>query len=614
MTQVFPHSSFLSAASLRILITATAVLLCIGMQWFPVSENTHFADEWLRDYFVRLQASDRAEHRVAVVDIDEASLAAIGPWPWSRAQITTLLESLLSDYGASGVALDMVLPEHADEAGDAGLASLARYGQVVMAQAFDYVSRPAPLRVGSLAGGVPVVGESNAPVANGFIANHAGLGQARLAGNIGFIPDEDGVLRRLPMITVFEGHEYPALSLALFKCCAIADGVAGSGAQNVEPFSRIPFSRNWSAYTVVSAADILNLRAPVTALSGRLILVGSSALGLSDRVATPLSTSTAGVMVHASQVSALLDAQAGVAPARWPGRWVAAAFSMLVAALAVYTFPRFSAASNMALLGGASLAWMGMAYLFVPHDAYFSLSGPLLTNLFLLVVAVPFDWQVAQRESHQLLATLRQYVAKSVVDELLRSKVKDPLAPVQREVTTLIADMEGYTGQVESLSMNEAVQLTRDFLDCLTRPVLKMGGTLDKYTGDGLVAFWGAPLPVAEHADLALDAAQQILLEVERFSLSRQKAGKPPLRVRIGVESGIAMAGDFGSSSRSIYTAVGDCVNIASRLQVLARDFPHDIVIGQGTVSCAKRHRFSLLGEVTLRGKVLPTTLYALEA
>ena len=380
-----------------------------------------------------------------------------------------------------------------------------------------------------------------------------------------------------------------------------------------ETFSRIPFSRGWPAYTVVPAADILNLRAPAAVVSGRLVLVGSSALGLSDRVATPLTASTAGVLVHAAQLSALLDRQAGAAPAHWPGRWIAVFFSLLVAGLAVYTFPRLPAVSNVALLGGTALLWLGLAYAISPHDAHFSAAGPLLSNLFLLMVAVPFDWQVTQRESRQLLGTLRQYVAKSVVDELLRSKVKDPLAPVRREVTTLIADMEGYTGQVESLTVEEAAQLTHDFLDCLTRPVLEKGGTLDKYTGDGLVAFWGAPLPVAEHADLALDAAQQIVQEVRRLSLTRQQSGKPQLRVRIGIESGTAMAGDFGSSSRSIYTAVGDSVNIAARLQVMARDFPYDIIVGQGTVAQAVRHRFKLLGEEVLRGKGKPTMLYTLE-
>lgn len=614
MAHSSPRSLPLSTAVLRLTIAVAAVALSAGMQWLPAPGNAYFANEWLRDRFIRLHASDEAERRMTVVDIDEASLAAMGPWPWPRTRVAALLETLLLDYDARGVALDMVLPEPADTQGDARLASLAQHGPVVMAQAFDYVSRPVPLRVGALAGGISATRQEQAVEASGFIANHAGLAQAGVTGSIGFVPDDDGVLRRLPMWTAFGERQYPSLSLALFNCCAHGGGVDKAGEPPGEAFSRIPFSRNWPAYTVVPAADVLNLRAPASAVSGRLVLVGSSALGLSDRVATPLTASTAGVMVHAAQLSALLDWQADTAPEHWPGRWIAVVFSLLVAGLAVYTFPRLSAVSNMALLGGTALAWLGLAYAISPHDAYFSTTGPLLSNLFLLMVAVPFDWQVSQRESRQLLGTLRQYVAKSVVDELLRGKVKDPLAPVQCNVTTLIADMEGYTGHVESLSMKEAAQLTRDFLDCLTRPVLEKGGTLDKYTGDGLVAFWGAPLPVAEHADLALDAAQLIVLEVRRLSLARQQAGKPPLRVRIGIESGIAMAGDFGTSFRSIYTAVGDSVNIAARLQVMARNFPYDIIVGQGTVAQAARHRFKLLGEEVLRGKEKPTTLYTLES
>ncbi len=614
MTRFSPHSLSLSTAALRVLIAVVAVVLSAWMQWLQPSSNSYFADEWLRDSFVRLHVSDEAERRIVVVDIDEASLAIAGPWPWPRARLAALLESLLSDYGARGVALDMVLPERADSDGDLRLAMLAQHGSVVLAQAFDYSSRSAPLRVGALAGGAPVSGFP-ALVATGFVANHSELAQATKVGNIGFVPDEDGMLRRLPMRTVFEGREYASLSQALFDCCPGAGSATGktNAVPADEAFARIPFSRDWSAYTVVSAADILNSRAPVAAVSGRLALVGSSALGLSDRVATPLSASTSGVLVHAAQLSALLDEHTGYAPGHWPGRWIAVVFSLLLAALAVYTFPRLSAVANMALLGGAALLWLALAYAISPHDAHFSVTGPLLSGLFLLVVAVPFDWQMSQRESRKLLGTLRQYVAKSVVEELLRSKVKNPLAPVQRDVTTLIADMEGYTEQVESLTIVEAAQLTRDFLDCLTRPVLEKGGTLDKYTGDGLVAFWGAPLPIDDHADLALDAALQIVQEVQHLSLVRELAGKPPLRVRIGIESGVAMAGDFGTSFRSIYTAVGDSVNVASRLQEIARDFPHDIIVGQDTVPQSKRHRFKLLGEVALRGKAKPTTIYTLE-
>jgi len=603
-------------ATLRVLIAVLAIVLCVWLQLMPESSRSNASDEWLRDQIIRLHASDIPEQRIVVVDIDEASLTAAGPWPWPRTRLAALLESLLVDYAVKGIALDIVLPEHADAAGDARLAALAQHGPVVLAQVFDYVPRPVPLRVGTLAGGTLDVGREPVATAIGFVANHSGLALAKVTGNIGFVPDQNGMLRRLPMWTVFQGIQYPALSLALFDCCAAASNLSHprkAVESFTESFSRIPFSRNWSSYTVISAADILNLRTPATMLSGRLALVGSSALGLSDRVATPLSASTSGVLVHAAQLTTLLDRQSGNTPDRWLGQWIAVVFSLVVSALAIYSFPRLSAVFNMTLLGGMALVWLALAYLICPHDPHFSVSGPLLSIVFLLVVGVPFDWQVTQHESHQLLGTLRQYVAKSVVDELMRSDVKDPLAPVQREVTTLIVDMEGYTGHVESLPISDAAMLTRDFLDCLTRPVLNLGGTLDKYTGDGLVAFWGAPLPVAEHADLALDAAQQIIEEVRQLSMQRELDGKLPLRVRIGIESGLAMAGDFGSSSRSIYTAVGDSVNTASRLQVLARDFPYDIIVGQGTATLASQHRFKSLGEVVLRGKGKPTAIYALE-
>ena len=218
MTRFYPHSLLLSTAALRVLIAVVAVVLSAWMQWLQPSSNSYFADEWLRDYFVRLHVSDEAERRIVVVDIDEASLATAGPWPWPRARLAALLESLLSDYGARGVALDMVLSERADSDGDLRLAMLAQHGPVVLAQAFDYSSRSAPLRVGALAGGAPVSGFP-ALVANGFVANHSGLAQATKVGNIGFVPDEDGMLRRLPMRTVFEGREYASSTWRFHREC-----------------------------------------------------------------------------------------------------------------------------------------------------------------------------------------------------------------------------------------------------------------------------------------------------------------------------------------------------------------------------------------------------------
>ncbi len=602
-------------AALRWLIALSAIAVAVFLQWGVAAGQTAFADAWLRDHFIRWQASAVDDPRLLVVDIDEASLAALGPWPWPRQRIAALVEDLLTD-GARGVALDLVFPERGDPGGDMRLAMLAQHGPVVLGQAFDYVPRSLSLRVGKLAegGSTPDRGAAAVP-ATGYIANHAGLARARYVGNIGFVPDSDGMLRRLPLRTSFQGRLYPTLALALMECCAAPVGESGppggfSLKDEAGGFMPLRFSRAWSAYTVASALDILQGRSAAQ-VSGRLVLVGSSALGLTDRVSTPLSASTAGVMVHASALSSLLDARAHLQPAPWPGRWLAALFAALVVGLATISFPRLSALASVASLAAASLLWVLLAYDLSRHDAWFSTTGPLVTNLFLLAVAVPFEWQVSQRRSRRLLGTLHQYVASAVVDSLLRSSVKDPLLPQQADVTTLVADMQAYTSHVESLSVEAAAQLTREFLGCLTRPVLKHRGTLDKYTGDGLVAFWGAPLAQAGHADLALDAAKEILQEVARYNDVRRQSGLAPLRVRIGVESGPSMAGDFGTAQRSVYTAVGDSVNTASRLEQVARDMPYDVIIGPGAASRSTRHELIVLGEVTLRGKEKSTTLFA---
>lgn len=586
-------------------IALSAVLLTAGAPWLDHAAGTRYVDEWLRDRFLNWHTVSTPDPRILVVDIDESSLGKY-PWPWPRSRLADLVETLLAG-GARGVALDILQEKPGDAGGDLRMAMLAAHGPLVLAQLFDFARQPRPLRSGQLIGGTPAAPGADAS-ALGYIGSHAGLARAAHAGNIGVAPDPDGTLRRIPYYTWFEGRRYPALARALFDCCA------GGAALPAGPtgFQRIAYARDWSAYSGIKAADVLDLGVAPELLRGRLVLVGSSSLSLGDRIATPLGPSTAGLLVHAAVLGSLLDRQAGLAPAPWPGAWMALLFTICLVLLISYTLPRRSAAINVALLAGGSLAWLALAYAISPHDPAFSCSGPLLSNLFLLAVAVPFHWQLTQQKSRQLLGTLRQYVAKEVVDELLRSDLKDPLAPKQLQVTTLIADMEGYTTQVEALPVEEAARLTTEFLDCLTRPVLDKHGTLDKYTGDGLVAFWGAPLPNADHADLALDAAQAILREVRQLSARRVAQGKPPLRVRIGIESGLAMAGDYGTTFRSIYTAVGDSVNTASRLEQAARDFPHDVIIGAGTVARASRHQFTLLGERLLRGKEKPIQLYTL--
>jgi adenylate cyclase len=581
-------------------------------RWSRVGLNqvSFLPNEWLRDAFLRLQVSTAPEPRILVVDIDEASLGELGPWPWPRERLAHLVEILLTRYAARGVALDILLPAASNTEGDMRLALLAAHGPLVPAQAFDFDfagNRPQPVLDGYLGGAI--AGQAGGVPATGFIGNFPGLARAPHVGAIGFIPDADGALRHVPLVTRFGGKAYPALGLALVNCCTGRPPLAIENAG----LMRIPYTRDWRAYTVVSAGDILAQRIAPEGASERLVLIGSSSLGMGDRVSTPLAANRPGLGVQATILSALLDRQEGKQPAPWPGRLIACLFALASCIACTLAFPRLSAANCVLLLGASSALWLGVAYIVAPHDPVFAPVGPLGTNLFLLAVAVPYGWQQAQRRSRHLLQTLRQYVAPAVVEQLLRSEEEDPLRPRRCDVTTLVADMEGYTSQVETLPVEAAATLTRDFLDCLTGPVIDHQGTLDKYTGDGMMAFWGAPLPQAEHADLALDAARAIQVRVDELSASRVRQGYQPLRVRIGIESGAAMAGDFGTMFRSIYTAVGDGVNTAARLEQVARDFTHNVIIGPGTVERSRRHRFLALGERLLRGKERATPLYTFE-
>ena len=583
---------------MRVAIAAMALFATLALEWLPMLQNNLPAtDFWLRDMAIRMAASESAEDRLTVVDIDEASIQRLGPWPWPRDRIADLAELLLGHYGARNVALDMVLPEPGSAAGDGRLAALASHAPLVMAQALDYVPRSVPVRVGTVAGAMDKPPGERAVQATGHVANHAGFAGARCTGNIGFIPDRDGVLRQIPLLTQFDRKAYPALSLALLNCGGAAHDLP-TAAISGDGLWRLPFTRDWSAYTVIGAADILSESAPRPLLAGRYVIIGSSALGLSDRVATPLSASTSGTLVHAAALTALLDQHAGTAVPPWPGRLIASVFSLAIVGLALLGFSRLSAARSLSLLALAALVWLGLAMAVMHHDPFFSPSAPLLTLLILLAAAIPFEWGRTQWESRRLLDMFQHYVAPPVLDELLRARGRlDPLAPRYLEVTTLISDMEGYATLVEGHSLEEAVALTRGFLDCLTGPVLDHGGTLDKYTGDGLMAFWGAPLPMTDHADQALAAAREIRQRVAEFNQARVAAGKPAVRVRIGVESGLAVVGDLGTPFRSAYTAVGDSVNVASRLQELARDLPHDILVGSRAARLAQAQPLIPLGQ-----------------
>ena len=583
----------------RLGIGLVACLLTVSVEWLRPGFVVSF-DEAFRDIALQLWAKPQPEERLVVVDINEATLSDVGPWPWPRKKVADLVEILLSTYQARAVGLDIVFTEPGDSQGDTRLASLAAHAPLTLAQIFDYTQRSSPIMQGHLTGGVPSSqAVSGAIHAYGYIANHAGLSGARCLGDIGYQPDVDGVLRRLPARTRYLDQDYLDLASALLLCANPAMPLAHGDSLGMW---RIPYSHEQSAYTVISAIDILRETVPSNLIQGRYVLVGSSALGLGDRVSTPLAPVSAGVMVHAASLTGLLDLAEGRAQAPWSGRVWLLLWTLLSIGLAVYFISRLPAWGALLLLLGMVISWLGLAFAGIARQAEWSVTAPLWAYFFLVVVAVPHEWWQTQRQSRRLMATFSHYVAQPVLDEIVRLGLQHSLTPTLRDVTVLIADMEGYTHATSSMSLGDAATLTKDFLSCLTRPVLQSHGTLDKYSGDGLVAFWGAPLLCPDQADRAVSTGLAILEEVRQFNNQRQHSGFAPVKVRIGIESGRALVGDLGTAFRSTYTAVGDCINFASRLESAARDLPTPLLIGAAANALLKNHDTLSLGAITLRG------------
>ncbi|CAM8625619.1 CHD domain containing protein [Burkholderiales bacterium] len=583
-------------------LTALAQLTHPNQEQLAGSGVAPALERFVRDALIRAQARHQPEDRLVVIDIDEASLEALGPWPWPRSILAEISQRLLQEHGVRRVVLDLVLPSPRDTAGDAALARMAQGADLVLAQVLDFQVRSQPIEQGQLigrptAGSLPEQAALAAPAVTGFLANHAGLSQAACAGNIGFVPDADGRLRRLPLVSQHQGLELPSLAVAALQC-------PPQSTSTTDPrLYPLRFHRSNESWLVIPAHVLLTPGAPFPALDGRIALVGASALGLSDRVSTPLAASISGLYVHASLLSELLD---GPLPSP-PNPLLLQLAQLGLVALLATTLLAFTHRSGL-ILGslGVGLLWLGLAWWSVAQVSLVPVSAPIWGAAVLLLVLTPYEWLRDRQKARSAERLLARYVAKPVLQKLRARGSFDALAPAQAPIVVLVADMADYTRVTAGLSLEQAATLTRSFLQAITEPVWNGGGTLDRYTGDGLVAFWGAPLPSETAASQAYRAAQQMLKAVQDLNERQSSQGLPTVGLRMGIASGSALVGDFGTRYRATYTAVGSCINLAARLEALGKTLGEPLVLSEAVAQSITEQEPALtlkpLGEHEIRG------------
>jgi adenylate cyclase len=506
--------------------------------------------------------------------------------------------------------LDIIFAEPESAAADARLAEVLARHPVVLG--YHLNALPGAQRSGVLPAGVALADEPPAlPPWHGHAGSLPALLQAAAgSGFLNAVIDPDGITRRAPLLARYDGRLLTSLPLALAR---VVQGDAALGARrfaDTQGQVLLPYPAEAGRVLHVSAADVLAGRLDADALRGRVVLVGTAAVGLMDQHSTPGGGLLPGVELHADILAALLGGRLPQAPTYAPA--LLALLLLATGALLIPLLPRLAlwpstalcAALAGVLIGANLFAWAG-AGLALPL-------APLLllvAGLFLLQL---FFGQIAEALARRRLTALfGQYVPPELVALMSHDPERYTMDGRSAVLTVLFADVRGFTTFSEQLTPPELAALMNRYLSVMTDIVRRHRGTLDKYIGDALMAFWGAPLDDPEHAQHAVQAAlamQAALPEINREFAAR---GWPAIRITIGINTGPMVVGDMGSRHRRAYTAPGDAVNVAARLQELSGKLEAPVVIGEATRAllpaawpCREIDR------VTVRGRATAMTIY----
>jgi len=436
--------------------------------------------------------------------------------------------------------------------------------------------------------------------------------------------DADQLVRRVPMVKRYGAGYFPALSLAIVKTVVEAKRVAprfdsegslealdvGGLSVPVDEYGTalIPFRGASKTFRFISAADVLDGVAPQD-FGGAIALVGTSAKGLKDLRPTPLDPDFAGVEIHANLVAGMLNGDVKSVPPR--ANAIEAILMLIAGLLALFALPYRRPLLNM--LGVIAIAGLVMAL----NLALWTRAGsvvPLASTLAML--AVLFAWNMLAgflREGaaiRRLSTMFGEYVPPERVAQMRDSGERFTLESESRELTVMFCDVRDFTAHSENLPPRQLSAMLNAYLTTMTEIIHDRRGTIDKYVGDSIMAFWGAPEPNPAHARGAVDAALAMQARMPALVKDFARRGWPAFRIGIGINSGTMSIGDMGSKFRKAYTVLGDAVNLASRLEGLTKEYGVGIIVGEATAKAAADFAWREIDRVRVVGKATPVTIY----
>ncbi|MGC1850460.1 MAG: adenylate/guanylate cyclase domain-containing protein, partial [Pseudolabrys sp.] len=612
------------------------------------------------DFFQTTSPRDSAVRPVVIVDIDESSLSAFGQWPWPRTILADLLTRLY-EWQAAAIAFDVIFPEpdrsSLNEAvkhfrdldddtrgrllhlpsNDEVFAQAIGRGNVVLGQAGINAFHPRSLEKPPETA-FATVGPDPSPYLIAFpyiLRNLPKLEQAAVGhGLISIRTERDGMVRRVPIVMQAEDKIVPALTLDLLRVATGSSTIMirtdESGIQSVAvPGLELPTDRNGRIWVYfgphdkarfVSAKDVVEGNVAPERFAGKLVVVGTSAIGLLDVKTTPVLSAMPGVEVHAQLLEAALTNSLLVAPSyaivvEMIGALIGGGVLALLAPAASVLMLFASAALAAAAFVAAS--WI----LFSRYQMLFDATFPLIATLSVYMSMVLMGYFREQLDRRRIRSAFAQYLSPTLVEQLANSPQRLVLGGEERVITVLFSDVRGFTTIAETYKDNPhgLTTLMNRFLTPLTNAIMARNGTIDKYMGDAVMAFWNAPLDDPAHESDACHAALDMLERVDALNQEREREASTsgtrfvPIKIGIGINTGRCTVGNMGSDLRFQYTVMGDSVNLASRLEGQTKAYGLPILIGSRTAA-AVAEQFALLeiDSIRVKGKTEAEVIYAI--
>ena len=614
------------------------------------------------DTRLKLTLPDDVDKQVVIIDIDEKSLAELGRWPWNRDVMAKILDQLFDHYQVKVIGFDIVFAEaDVDEGGrlleqmSTGALKnnkefLTEYKKVIKSLQRDVLFAESLSARNTIMGFVmntnTTIGQLPPPVAEldaeylsrltlvkpqGYTANLDIFQNEAFGG--GFFDNpligNDGVFRRVPLIQQYEGKLYESFALAIVRAALGSpqielivesggdDGILFMEGINIgdhhipvdhKTGTLVPYIGYQKSFDYIPAVDVLNQTVESHRIKDKVAIFGTSATGLLDMRTTPLDTLFPGVEVHANIVQGILDNRI----MEEPGYSKPLEFLMLIILGVGLTFiiPLLTPLLGL-IVSLSTILLIALINLFAwSNQVVLPLATPVFLTLLIFILNMTYGFFIESRGKRHLARLFGQYIPPELVDEMSTTTTEINLEGEMREMTVLFSDVRGFTNISENMEPVELTKFINAFLTPITAIIHHERGTIDKYMGDAVMAFWGAPLKDDHHALNALTAAIKTIERMQALTSEFEAHGWPSIKVGVGVNTGVMNVGNKGSEFRVDYTILGDAVNLGSRLEGLTKNYGVDIIVGESTKHAVPEFEYRELDRVRVKGKNESVSIY----